>query len=134
MPWLLIPKKEKEDIKMEDESRMSEHIQIGNRIRKLRKNCGMTEVKLANWANITYNTLSFIENGARGITVDTLCSIAKALGVSLDQLQPEELDAYSSISSEIRELNNALNELPFNERRMLIGLFRAQIDYCRGKN
>lgn len=57
---------------------------IGQRIAQLRKEQGMTQVQLAEAADILQPNLARIENGRYGLTVDVLARIAKALGRNID--------------------------------------------------
>lgn len=88
----------------------------------------MTAAELAVQSNITANTLSSVENGRRDLKVENLCSIARALHVSLEQIQPEELDVYSATSPEMWQLFNALKKLPANEQRWIIEMFLGEIE------
>ena len=63
---------------------------LAKKIRELRKRKGFSQEKLAREANISYNTVVKIEAGeSTNPTVLTLAGIAKALGVSLDDLAKE---------------------------------------------
>jgi transcriptional regulator with XRE-family HTH domain len=60
---------------------------IGKNIKRLRKQRGLSQDKLSKLANISHNTIIKIESGAiQSPTMDTASKIAKALGVSLDDL------------------------------------------------
>ena len=60
---------------------------IAKNIKKLRKQRGLSQDKLSKLANISHNTIIKIESGAiQSPTMDTAHKIAKALGVSLDDL------------------------------------------------
>ncbi len=60
---------------------------IAKNIKKLRKQRGLSQDKLSKLANISHNTIIKIESGAiQSPTMDTASKIAKALGVSLDDL------------------------------------------------
>lgn len=109
-------------------------VQIGNRITECRERIGMTAATLAIQADMTAATLSSIENGRRDMKIESFCAIAKTLHVSLDQLQPEELDEYSAISPALRELIDAVKKLSVNEQRMMIRMFLAQIGSLDEKN
>lgn len=102
--------------------------QIGDRIVKRRMELGMTANELALYADISAPALSQIENGQRNAKIESLHSIAKALGVSLAQLQPEDLDKYSEVPSEMQCLVKKLKDLDPDKRNMLIKMFCAQID------
>ena len=60
---------------------------IAKNIKKLRKQRGLSQDKLSKLADISHNTIIKIESGAiQSTTMDTARKIAKALGVSLDDL------------------------------------------------
>jgi transcriptional regulator with XRE-family HTH domain len=65
---------------------------IGEAIRRLRESAGLSQEKLAEKAEITYQYLSAVENGKENFTVGVLQSVAKALGLRVDALIEE---AYS---------------------------------------
>ena len=60
---------------------------IAQNIKKFRKRKGISQDKLSKLAGATYNTIIKIESGAtKNPRVETLRLIAKALGVSVDDL------------------------------------------------
>jgi len=60
---------------------------IAKNIRKIRKKKGISQDKLSKLADVAYNTIIKIESGAiQNPTIETVQKIAKALGVSLDEL------------------------------------------------
>ena len=66
---------------------VADHLLAGkNAIQVFRKHRGMTQNELAAATNINPVYLSQIETGRRNGSTKTLASIAKALGVSLDDL------------------------------------------------
>ena len=65
----------------------TEKTTIAKNIKKLRKQLGLSQDKLSKLADISHNTIIKIESGAiQSPTMDTAQKIAKALGVSLDDL------------------------------------------------
>ena len=65
----------------------TEKTTIARNIKKLRKQRGLSQDKLSKLADISHNTIIKIESGAiQSPTMDTAQKIAKALGVSLDDL------------------------------------------------
>ncbi|NWF98810.1 MAG: helix-turn-helix transcriptional regulator [Nitrospirae bacterium] len=65
----------------------NEKTTIAKNIKKLRKQRGLSQDKLSKLADISHNTIIKIESGAiQSPTIDTAQKIAKALGVSLDDL------------------------------------------------
>lgn len=59
---------------------------IGNRIRTIRKEKGLTLEKLAIKAQLTYQYIGDFERGVRNISIDSLERIISALDVDFDQL------------------------------------------------
>ena len=60
---------------------------LAKKIRELRNKKGFSQEKLARLAEVSYNTIVKIESGeSKNPTFQTMVGIAKALGVSLDEL------------------------------------------------
>ncbi len=60
---------------------------LANNIKKLREVKGLSQEKLARLADVANNTLIKMESGEnQNPTLDTLKKVAKALGVSVDDL------------------------------------------------
>ena len=57
------------------------------RFRELRNKKGLSQEKLARLANVSFITIVKIESGeSKHPTIQTMAGIAKALGISLDEL------------------------------------------------
>ena len=66
---------------------MSNNQNLANNIKKLREAKGLSQEKLARLADVANNTLIKMESGEnKNPTLDTLKKIAKAFGVSVDDL------------------------------------------------
>lgn len=66
---------------------MSTNQNLANNIKKLRESKGLSQEKLARLADIANNTLIKMESGEnQNPTLDTLKKVAKAFGVSVDDL------------------------------------------------
>ncbi len=60
---------------------------IADNIKKYRQKLGISQDRLSKMADVTYNTIIKIESGgSQNPTIGTLSKIAKALGVSVDDL------------------------------------------------
>lgn len=68
------------------------YIRIGERIKKLRQNKGMSQQTLADECDIESPNLSRIENGNTNPTVKSLWKISNALGVKLKDLVDVEYE------------------------------------------
>lgn len=60
--------------------------QIGERIRRLRKQKGLTQEQLADKVRVTSSYIGFIEQGVRNPSINTADKIARALGTKLSEL------------------------------------------------
>ena len=60
--------------------------QIGERVRALRTDRGLTQTELGEMLNLNQSNISAIERGDRGVTIHQAVRIAKALQVSVDEL------------------------------------------------
>lgn len=60
--------------------------EVGQRIRALRDARGITQVELAKTLAIDQSNVSAIERGVRGLTVHQTLKLARALGVSTDEI------------------------------------------------
>jgi HAD superfamily hydrolase (TIGR01509 family) len=60
---------------------------LGKRLQEMRRNAGLTQQQLCQVANLSFSTLTKIERGAiKAPSIFTIASIAKALGLGLDEL------------------------------------------------
>jgi len=60
---------------------------LAKKIRDLRNKKGLSQEKLARLADVSYNTVVKIESGdSKNPTFQTMTGIARALGISLDDL------------------------------------------------
>lgn len=87
---------------------------IGQRIQALRKQCGYTQEKLAEAANLSPPYLSHIERGTKKASLESLARLANALDISVDYLLngtpvsheshpiPEPQDLFSDCSEQER--------------------------------
>ncbi|WP_165395291.1 helix-turn-helix domain-containing protein [Flagellimonas allohymeniacidonis] len=61
-------------------------IEFGEKVRKIRREKGMTQADLVHEAGVHGNMIGRIERGERAANVLQLFKIAKALGVNIDEL------------------------------------------------
>lgn len=65
---------------------------LGEKIRAVRRKRGLTQNTLAEAISCSVQFLSNIENGKKGVSLDTFLSIANALHVSTDALLMDSLE------------------------------------------
>lgn len=95
------------------------HMTTGNTIREIRTKKGMTQIQLAEAANIAVNSLRLYEQGKRYPKQATLQKISDALGVPASALRPDFTELWEDTafahkqeeSRYMRELRNISSEL-----------------------
>lgn len=96
---------------------------IGIRIRRFRKQRGLTQQSLAELSNQDPSNISHIERGATKLGLPTIVNIANALGASVDELLCDSLEKSDrAFSNEVSELLADCN--PW-ERRVLVSTMRT---------
>lgn len=103
-------------------------VDMGDRIRARREELGMSAAELAIQTDMAASTLSHIESGQSVPKADSLIRIAKALKVSLDVLQPSELDQFSNMSTEMRIIMEKLRSKPLTDQKKLLQMFASMVD------
>ena len=72
---------------------------IGMRIRDARKRSRLSQATLSELVDLSPSYISYIENGVKGMSLETFVMIANALGVTADRLLMEQLDEKNDITS-----------------------------------
>lgn len=75
-------------MKQSDEWKQQQRERLGVRIRSLREAAGMNQVQLAELAGIQSSHLSRIEAGKYAVTFETIQTIAEALNMTVDLVDP----------------------------------------------
>lgn len=74
---------------MQEENNIN-YKKIGERIRKLRIQIGISQIELARAIDVSQTHMSNIENGNTGISLWTAVKISRVLGCSIDSFADEE--------------------------------------------
>ena len=77
---------------------LNEYIQVGNRIKEIRKSKGLSQREVAKRLNMAFSTYSNYENNNREPNFETLKRIADVLDVSIAQLVNDEAVADEEMS------------------------------------
>lgn len=92
---------------------LNEYIQVGNRIKEIRKSKGLSQREVAKKLKMAFSTYSNYENNNREPNFETLKKIANVLDVSIAQLVNDEAIADEEISL-FQKMKNYLDELDFS--------------------
>ena len=95
------------------------YIIIGRNIKEARLKKHLSQAELAELVELSSGYISFIETGARGLSIETFVTLANALEASADALFAENLISFQhgTKSSEFEEL---LQDCNAYERRIII--------------
>lgn len=96
---------------------------IGNRIRRFRKERGLTQQLLAELSNQEPSNISHIERGATKLGLPTIVSIANALSVTVDDLLCDSIN--SSEATFNKEVSDLLSDCSHYELKVITTTVRA---------
>lgn len=102
---------------------------LGEKIKKLRLNKGLTQEALAEKTNLTPPYIGQIERGERKLSVETLVQIGNTLGASFDYLLQN--DARAKHDSALDELVAAFKGRTHSEINMIIDVGKAIFKHCK---
>lgn len=94
-------------------------MQIGDRLRKLRREKKLTTTQLSKQSGVTQSTISEIENNNRSPQLDTLEKICQALEISMTELLYEAQNDSFSLTDEERLILKVFYQLNIEEREAL---------------
>lgn len=98
---------------------------IGENIKKTRKKQELTQKSLAERANISRSYLADVENGRYNPSIDVLNKIAKALGITGQQLLKDNIDEKDDIDNmeeDLQILFNKIQKISPKDRKKLLQL------------
>lgn len=98
-------------------------MEIGERIRNIRKSKGLSIYKLSQDTGISQNHISDLELGRRKPSVETLKRLIVPLGITLSELFNENTET-SILTEKERELVENYRTLPDNKAESLLNLSR----------
>lgn len=102
---------------------------LGLRIRRIRKERGLTQQTLAELSHQEPSNISHIERGATKLGLPTLVSIANALGVTADDLLCDSLAAADNAFAV--EAEQLLSDCTHREKQILLGTMRSLKEHLR---
>ena len=94
-------------------------IEVGERIRELRRKRNLTQEELAEQLNISPVSMCRIEKGSKGASIDLLVEITNYFKTSMD---------YLIFGKELSELESLLAGLPEEKKRRVINILFSVIE------
>ena len=102
---------------------------VGMRIRRFRKEQGLTQHMLAELSSQEPSNISHIERGATKLGLPTIVNIANALGVTVDALLCDSLEESRAVFE--REAAELLSDCSHWELRVIIATMRSLKEHLR---
>ncbi|AKG36820.1 helix-turn-helix domain-containing protein [Paenibacillus durus] len=116
---------------MPDESKSELVRKIGERIRRLRKEKGLSQEQLGELSGLHTNYVGQVERGEKNLTLETLEKMVFGLDISLEELfryigPMEKKDALGQIAE-------LLIERPLNDQMLALNLLKSIFDWEKEK-
>jgi transcriptional regulator with XRE-family HTH domain len=99
------------------------YISVGKKIKAIRKKRGLSQMKLAERAELSPTYISYIENGIKSMSLEAFVRIANALNVTADELLSDSLENTIKVSN--HEFTTLLNDCTHHEKRVLHDIVTA---------
>ena len=106
------------------------NLEIGQRIREIREDKGMSRKELANKAGVTEQTILYVESGKRGLSSYTIRGISRALNITTDHI----LFGKSDTKDQLDFLSQAFVSLTDDEQRSAQKVVDTLAEAFRGYN
>lgn len=100
-----------------------DYLTIGQKIKELRTAQNMSQFTLAEKANISPTYISYVENGQKCMSLETLLGIANALGVSPDVILVGAYENHTNASQ--HEFSEILGDCSLYESRVMLETVKA---------
>lgn len=97
----------------------NEMYEVSENIRNRRKDIGLTQVQLASAAQLGENTIQRIESGQAQANIESLFRLAKALGVTPNDLAPASY-GFSSANSQLDNIMKQFELLSERDKRRFL--------------
>lgn len=104
---------------------------IGQKIRKFRKGCGLSQEQLAEKVGISTTHLSHIETGNTKLSLPVFVDIAEALSVQTDELLYDTPSINLSTKAEILNVLDSCSTQDFYILRDIINATKYSLDKYR---
>ena len=101
---------------------------LGTRIASLRLYCGLSQAELAQKLHISTSTVGMYEQGRREPSVDTLISLSRIFGVSLDYLLSGRPDTIRAVAALHRLAANSETSKTLTKEEMVCHLLWALLE------
>jgi len=106
---------------------------FGKRLRKFRKDRGLTQEQLAEKAGLHHTFIGAVERGSKNPSLDSISKISEALGISLrDLFPPNRLS--SEADREVAELLDVVQGKSISELKLARAVLEDVFTWTKKKN
>ena len=98
-------------------------VPLGSKLTEWRKARGLTQVELGELLGVSQRMITYYENDAQKLPAHLLPKLAKALGVSLDEVVGDgepDIDQVAKPNKRLLKQDETLAQLPEQDRRMVL--------------
>ncbi|MCR5255868.1 MAG: helix-turn-helix domain-containing protein [Acetatifactor sp.] len=106
--------------------------EIGKHIKEERMRLHLTQEKLAEDVGLSTAYIGQIERGDRNLSLDNLVNVANKLGVTIDYLLSESINADSEDVTLI-QISQLLNNRPLRDRQFAVNVLKILFAYLDNK-
>jgi transcriptional regulator with XRE-family HTH domain len=99
------------------------YVSVGKKIKAIRKKRGLSQMKLAENAELSPTYISYIECGIKSMSLDAFVRIANALNITADELLSDSLENTIKVSN--HEFTTLLTDCTYYEKRILRDIVAA---------
>lgn len=96
---------------------------IGKRIRAIRKRKGLSQSKLSELIDITPTYMSYVENGLKGLSLDSFIKLANALNSTADEILLDCIE--NTVKASNHEFAAVITDCSEYEKRILLDVITA---------
>lgn len=104
---------------------------LGERLKKARKDCGLTQEQLAERSGLSTRHIAKIEKGDVNPSFEVLSTLVKTLGVSFDAIFDP---ASEQVEADLQEIAGLYRACPEQGRRLILAAVRAMVKALMDKN
>ena len=97
---------------------------IGNKLLAIRKKAGLTQIEVAEAANLSDRTYADIERGTVNMRIETVLKICEALQITPDEFLTED---NSNLSAKQAELLDELNKCTVHQKETALELLAVYL-------
>lgn len=109
---------------------MEEIVQVvGERIRRFRKERGLSQEELAHQASLHNTYIGQLERGEKNATIESLFKITNALGITLEELFQNTQIGPKANSFEITQIIALLENRSKKDQRTILGLLETLVNW-----